>query len=661
MPTNKRPKNRELTRTLAGQGLNTRLLTLNSDRMLPLAPRSLISVPLPPLASYIRQQISYFTEKGSRLARWVTDHTGLTLLRASRLPILQPAFIPILGKPPTLSPVWQRLLEFTWFRRRRKQRSESPPAVNVTDEERLISDVSLWADKPYPNEHMQTVRATEEEVNETDELYPMVIENLLSTPAAMVGLPDISYGLSHQHYANSVPLWTELVTDKPEAEDIGGSTLPHISPVKIPSIYQAEQIQRPDHQRVRARANWQPQHTYPSRSLDQAWSPLTQELAPYRVPITRPYHITHQNIPWAQTTPVRHYSYLTAMKARVASARPAAQQPSLPYIGNIPEVVASDEEFVQTVENYYQAVEWEKRNNLPYSLPDQSEPAGFRTVLKKFRQPTISKTSSSFPEPWFNPLTLNKEPALDLLSTRPTLRRVPEISQTRWSVPPASLLPQIVGQRAKTTHVLEDSGGMTYSRVPTSLAATANVNLGQRFPTGQTEMPLLHRESPSIAGLPRRPSLAPESIDRTPASPFDKYFKSVGDPSLPDGRENYSFLRQRGKESSSPRDITRQPALELLLTSVAGPGTGSKATDSGGSLSAILEGTAYYGSQSTPELALAPAGPAETVPPPPKRQTKIEEMTKETTAPDIDTIARDVYSILKRRLTRERERALGLS
>jgi len=623
-------------RALEGKKLSSWLLKLMGDRALPLAPRSRLDVTIPPLASHVWQQIGHLRQQSNRLVRWVTNYIGRTSSQMVRPPTLNPA---------APSPVWQRLLDLTWLRQRRKGQ-----LANVVG-------------KPYPDEPPEMMRFTAEEqlFSPADELYPMVIENLLSTPAAMVGLPDISYGLSHQHYANSVPLWTELVTDKPEAEDIGGSTLPHISPVKIPSIYQAEQIQRPDHQRVRARANWQPQHTYPSRSLDQAWSPLTQELAPYRVPITRPYHITHQNIPWAQTTPVRHYSYLTAMKARVASARPAAQQPSLPYIGNIPEVVASDEEFVQTVENYYQAVEWEKRNNLPYSLPDQSEPAGFRTVLKKFRQPTISKTSSSFPEPWFNPLTLNKEPALDLLSTRPTLRRVPEISQTRWSVPPASLLPQIVGQRAKTTHVLEDSGGMTYSRVPTSLAATANVNLGQRFPTGQTEMPLLHRESPSIAGLPRRPSLAPESIDRTPASPFDKYFKSVGDPSLPDGRENYSFLRQRGKESSSPRDITRQPALELLLTSVAGPGTGSKATDSGGSLSAILEGTAYYGSQSTPELALAPAGLAETVPPPPKRQTKIEEMTKETTAPDIDTIARDVYSILKRRLTRERERALGLS
>jgi len=40
---------------------------------------------------------------------------------------------------------------------------------------------------------------------------------------------------------------------------------------------------------------------------------------------------------------------------------------------------------------------------------------------------------------------------------------------------------------------------------------------------------------------------------------------------------------------------------------------------------------------------------------------KTENITGEASAPDIDTIARDVYSLLKRRLARERERALGLS
>ena len=41
--------------------------------------------------------------------------------------------------------------------------------------------------------------------------------------------------------------------------------------------------------------------------------------------------------------------------------------------------------------------------------------------------------------------------------------------------------------------------------------------------------------------------------------------------------------------------------------------------------------------------------------------TETTERETETTALDLDDIARQVYPILKRRLARERERALGIS
>jgi len=64
-----------------------------------------------------------------------------------------------------------------------------------------------------------------------------------------------------------------------------------------------------------------------------------------------------------------------------------------------------------------------------------------------------------------------------------------------------------------------------------------------------------------------------------------------------------------------------------------------------------------------PDLALAPAGrQAETT-----SSTQSEtrqasgESISEGATPEIDDIARDVYRILRRRLIRERERALGIS
>jgi hypothetical protein len=61
-----------------------------------------------------------------------------------------------------------------------------------------------------------------------------------------------------------------------------------------------------------------------------------------------------------------------------------------------------------------------------------------------------------------------------------------------------------------------------------------------------------------------------------------------------------------------------------------------------------------------PELALAPVEqPAPAAATPPEAETKAREEAEEAATPDIDAIARDVYTILKRRLVREREQALG--
>ena len=64
-----------------------------------------------------------------------------------------------------------------------------------------------------------------------------------------------------------------------------------------------------------------------------------------------------------------------------------------------------------------------------------------------------------------------------------------------------------------------------------------------------------------------------------------------------------------------------------------------------------------------PELTFAPlVQSVETVAPMIMREmTEIEQTETETMTPDIDDIARQVYPILKRRLARERERALGIS
>lgn len=198
---------------------------------------------------------------------------------------------------------------------------------------------------------------------------------------------------------------------------------------------------------------------------------------------------------------------------------------------------------------------------------------------------------------------------------------------------------------------------MTHSQVKVTPVTTDSISLNQQ--EGQAEEPLVRREFPSVSslrhqpssiiGLQRQLSFITESICQ-PTLPVQQYFKSPEEVPLPDRSEDHRFLEKQDYEPSPLRyEDTRQPALELPRTSVAGPRLGSNATGSEGSLPAIFEGTTYYGGQPTPELALAPVGrPAEVVsPPPPEPEVKAEETTQEVAALDIDAIARDVYSIIK--------------
>ena len=647
----------EETRALAGKKLSPWLLKLMGDRALPLPSRLRMQVTMPPLASYIWQQVGHLVGQGNRLTRWVTDHVGLTSLQMARLPTL---------KPVAPSPVWQRLLDLTWFRRHQKGRRELSQTLNVTDEEWQLINV---ANEPHPNEFPETLRLTDEKrpLSTADRLYPMVIENLLLPPVARGEPPDTTYDFFHPTYVSSAPLPAKLVTNEPKTRGTRESITPYISQSKIPSLYQADKIQGPDHPQVKAWANWQPQPTYQSRWSAGVLTPLTQKSVLHRMPITRSHHITSQNIPWAQVIPVRHRPYLTTAEERVEPSRQAVQQPTLPYLGNtanIAEVTTMDDEVIQNLENYNWPVSLETETNLPYSLPDQNKPTMSRTVLKRFGPPTMLKTTSSFRELPFNLPTLYKEPVLGLLPTKITPQQTPETSQAGWSMPLASPLPQIVGPRAEATFFLEGSASMMHRPIAVPVSLPDNVSLSQEQPTSPTEPPSIHRKHPPAVSLRRQSQPITESIDRTPVTPWQQYFKSVGSAPSPDRSESYSFLRNKGNEPSySQYKDSRQPALELLLTSIAGPKASFNTTSRREPLPATFEGAAHYGSQPTPELALAPVGrTAETASTPsPRTEMETKSTTGEASAPDIDTIARDVYSLLKRRLARERERALGLS
>ncbi len=107
-------------------------------------------------------------------------------------------------------------------------------------------------------------------------------------------------------------------------------------------------------------------------------------------------------------------------------------------------------------------------------------------------------------------------------------------------------------------------------------------------------------------------------------------------------------------------DHERQTMPEMVLTPVGRAAEEAQPATPELALAAVGR-PAEAAPPAVPELALAAVGrPAEVATPArTTAETRVGAESEEVSAPDIDNIARDVYSILKRRLARERERAQG--
>ncbi len=624
-------------RALEGKKLSSWLLKLMADRALPLAPRSRLNVTMPPLASHVWQQIGHLRQQSNRLVRWVTNYIGRTSSQMVRPPTLNPA---------APSSVWQRLLDLTWLRQRRKGQ-----LANVVGEH-------------YPDEPPEIMRFTAEEqlFNPIDELYPMIIENLLSPSVVKIGPAYITTGPSHSTDATSVHPKVKQIADEREIKETGESITPYINPIKTPGLNQADRIHRPGYQQIKTQLDKEPQRTSPSRPLAGILVPLAQQLAIYRTPITKSSHITRQSISWVQTISARHRPYPTATGERAELRRQPVQQPTPAYPGNIAEITRIDGKTPQILDNYAWPVDLEMATTLPSSLPDQSRHARPGRTPERLSQSSVPKTTSSFREAPLNLPILNKEADSRLPTIKAASPQAPEISQTEQPISLTNLLPQRLDQRVKATYISEEAVSMAYSPIAVPVSPPDNIGLSQEQSTS-LPTPLTDQEHPPAVRL-RQPQPVTESIYQAPALPLQPYFKSAGNAPSPDRTENYSFLWERDDEPSFPDyKEARQSASEYPITFVAREKAGIKTTPSEEILSPAFEGTTYYGSQLAPELALAPAGrPSETASPTLFRaEEEGEEAETETATPDIDAIARQVYPILKRRLAIERERMRGLS
>jgi len=193
------------------------------------------------------------------------------------------------------------------------------------------------------------------------------------------------------------------------------------------------------------------------------------------------------------------------------------------------------------------------------------------------------------------------------------------------------------------------------------------------------ETPLLQRKPESFADFYQQPSPVIGEAYPVPAMPGEPYLRSVGGRDIIGSSESPGVMwRQETEPSflrydySPPRQHIQRLVPEPSATEVVRMKESSMVADAK-PLPPVFERGAYDEIQPVPELALMSAGHfAETAPPAIMRigsesggtehiEAEPGEVETESTTPDIDDLARQVYPILKRRLARERERTLGIS
>lgn len=250
-------------------------------------------------------------------------------------------------------------------------------------------------------------------------------------------------------------------------------------------------------------------------------------------------------------------------------------------------------------------------------------------------------------------LTYSESPAV--LPDRVTHQWAPQVGQPRRQEP-ADEQASAISQPEGMTDISQRSDTL----YPISLE---HGSIGRSSIKGRVSKPLLYRAPLSFAGPPVPELPVPETTDHAMTLPYQQLFRAKAYAPLSDRGESYRFPENQEYVTSSPGyKYTGQPVVDLPLVPTIQPEADLSQPSAEGLFTDIYSATpAYSRNQNTPELALAPVRRAMETP----SQPTVPEMggeggSENVVEPDIDAIARDVYQVLKQRLARERERALGV-
>jgi len=218
---NKKIENSGQNEAGAGQGPKA-LRKHVPDQALLFTAQAPIKTGMPPLISYISRHSRGIGESNRQLERQVMYRNSLasTISRAMHLPVLSKAFDFIRRTTAFFTPMYQRMLELPWLRRRSKTGSSSIQ-TNSAIADRHRNTISLQPNELYPNVLLQTLSDTEEgQVGDkadeiysrpTKEKYPMITSALLSTLPTRRNPAINAYDLSHTASLTTLPRHTREI------------------------------------------------------------------------------------------------------------------------------------------------------------------------------------------------------------------------------------------------------------------------------------------------------------------------------------------------------------------------------------------------------------------------------------------------------------------
>jgi len=673
---------------------------------------------MPPLLSYIKRQFRHLGESSSQLTRWVIGRDGLAsyALRAIRSPILSRTFDYIQRKSNFRPPVWQQTLDLPWYRRNRRWRRHSaqttgniadrdlnvnpqpdetylltktntypsinnnllsPPlmkderttAGNISSVSRAITlppGIKKMPEKNYKKQPAQPLSVTTKEplVRMTDLTYPAVKKDLFSQlglthkitsttgkrtqPTSSTNEPD------GPAQAPTLTVNTEQIITGIQNLSSNQVVSPHAEHSDIPAgVQQPFEIREPDHQQARdiketrAEVNRHTRYTGPRQRLLQALKPATQRMTTdYKAAEAYP-EASDDNLIKASTSP-RRYAYdtkLTETGKEVTSL--IARQTAFPFIPHIHKIAASRKPTLSTIHGIPALASLKRRTMIIPKSPRSTSP------------------------------TLGEVTATEGVQERPR-RLVNKIlpqstlqAGTGWNQRTSlSSSVQRKGQKADAPYEALAMADMSQilNRLHPAISEDSSIN--QDFVEGHPKELFYYRQSPSTDIPPVQPLVDTENIHDTMTLLSKQLFKSETPAPLSDIGKKYRFLRSREYiPSTADFNYGNQPASEMPFTFPIHRKAEHSIADGDNLLADISENineSTYSRRQHTPELSLAPVRgytPAMTssqnaradIP-----ESRTIEAEENTTKPDINLIAEDVYRILKRRLSVERERKLGV-